>query len=97
MPDPGPSGEAAPPELDALIGDLARRVRELSSYIDAHPDLEPAQFHALLKLQGELTSRVGRLLRERQQLAAPGQAGSELEQAIQEALDAAAALLETEL
>ena len=80
--------------MDALITDLLRRIRDLSAYIDAQEDLPPAQYLALLKLQGELTSRASRLLRERAQGA--GKAGADLEQAIQEALDAAAAALRAE-
>lgn len=93
----GALSEAAAEELDALIGDLVRRVRELSAYIDAHPDLEPTRFCALLKLQGELTGRVARLLRERRQLAAPAGGRDEIDAAVQEALDAAAALLDLDV
>ncbi len=78
-----------------LILDLLRRLHDLSAYIDRHPSLPPPQYAALLRLQGELTSRAGRLLRDRRQDDGP--AGAELERAIQEALDAAAAILKTDL
>jgi hypothetical protein len=88
-----------PADLDALIEDLERRVAGLSAYIDAHTELSPEQFSALLRLQGELTSRIGRLMRDRAHLArdAAGRDAEALEQAINEALDAAAAVLDVEL
>ena len=94
--DPGdrPFG---PADLDALIEDLERRVAGLSGYIDDHAELSPSQLLALLRLQGELTSRIGRLLRDRarlaRDLAAAGREQEELDRAINEALDAASAML----
>jgi hypothetical protein len=72
--------EVEPVSLQALIGDLVRRVRALSQYLDAHPETDVRRFAALVKLQGELTSRIARLLRQAQS-EAPTNA------AIQEALD----------
>ncbi len=83
--------------MDALILDLLRRVRDLSAYIDAQEELAPAQYAALLRLQGDLTTRVGRLLRERGRADGGAQGDADLERAMHAALDAAAAILKTEL
>jgi hypothetical protein len=83
---PPEAGEAAPPSLDAAIADLYRRLGQLSRYIDERlADLEPGLYARLASLQGQLTSRLGRLLRDRQQLE--GDAADQLIQAVHQALD----------
>lgn len=72
--------------LSAAIADLQRRLRQLSRYIDDNlNDLDADTFVRLANLQGQLTSRLGRLMRDRQQVA--GDAGDELTAAINDALD----------
>jgi hypothetical protein len=73
-------------DLDAAIADLQRRLRQLSTYIDDNlTDLDADTFVRLANLQGQLTSRLGRLMRDRQQVS--GNAGDELTAAINDALD----------
>jgi hypothetical protein len=67
-------------DLDKRIEDLGRRIQQLSNYIDGQPGLEPD----LLKLHGELTSRLGRLKSQRHQLDG---GGDEMMKAIHEALE----------
>ncbi len=85
-----PDAEPAPVSLHALIADLVRRVRELSQAIDALPGADPHQFAALVKLQGELTSRIARLLRQAANDAP-------LDKALHEALDHVARSMGIEL
>jgi hypothetical protein len=82
MADNGP-----PADLDARIADLDRRIKDLSDYIDAHSaeDLDPLEYVKLLGLHGQLTSRLGRLLRDRQTVA--GAEDDRLQAAIDDALD----------
>ncbi len=74
-----------PADLPAAIADLDRRIRSLSSYIDQHTDLDASTFCTLIKLQGELTSRLGRLCKIWVDLSA--EEAGELSDAINEALD----------
>ena len=64
---------------------LQQRFWELSAFIDDHGhEMRPAQLLTAIDNQGRLANRIGRLLRDRQQLA--GASGDELEQAVAEAL-----------
>jgi hypothetical protein len=82
----GEDGTGAEANLDAAIADLQRRLRQLSRYIDDNlTDLDADTFVRLANLQGQLTSRLGRLMRDRQQVS--GNAGDELTAAINDALD----------
>lgn len=76
---------ATPVDLDTRIQDLDTRIGRLSEYIDAHQDLDAREMIALLQLHGQLTSRLGRLLRDRESLA--GQGNQALDDAINSALD----------
>lgn len=79
------AGES-PADLDEAIAELQRRLRQVSAYIDEHfAELEPADFGRLSGLQAQMTSRLGRLMRDRQQVA--GGDSDELAQAINQALD----------
>jgi len=79
--------------LDQIIRDLHRRLSQLSAYIDRRmadvdhgTDVLPVDVYAhLVSLQGQLSSRLGRLMRDRKQIA--GDAADELTQAINAALD----------
>jgi hypothetical protein len=56
-------------DLDARIAALNRRIEQLEACIDAHRhELDAKEFAALAGLQGQLVSRLGRLMRDRQQL-----------------------------
>ena len=73
------------PDLDTVIADLQRRHGELVDFIDAHKDqMRAGQFITAIDYQGRLANRIGRLLRDRQQLA--GDQDGALEEAISEAL-----------
>ena len=61
------------------------RIEQLSCYIDTRADLEPGELVKLLSLHGQLTSRIGRLLRDRQRVSGDG--ADELAQAVDAALD----------
>ena len=87
---PPESSGTRPPEnrevnLDERIADLDRRIRALSVYIDDYSDLEIREYIRLLSLYGELVSRLGRLMRDRQKLS--GDQVNELRTAIYAALD----------
>ena len=88
--DPGPQAGLDPragggADLDAVIADLERRRRQLSDYIDDHKDeMRPGQYITACDYEGRLSSRIGRLLRDRQQLQ--GEHANELDQAVAEAL-----------
>jgi hypothetical protein len=57
--------EGAPADLQMCIDDLAPRIDRRSAYIDAHFDeLEPDHLKALMALDGQLSSRLGRLKRD---------------------------------
>lgn len=88
-------GDYAQVSLDDLIADLDGRIRELSGYID-RLDLaaEPGLYARLVGLHGQLCSRLGRLLRDRQALG--GEADG-LQAAIDEALDLVAQTLQVDV
>jgi hypothetical protein len=76
---------SSPSDLDSVIADLQRRHDQLVDFIDAHKDeMRPGQFITAVDYQGRLANRIGRLLRDRQQLA--GDQTGALEAAISEAL-----------
>ena len=78
-----PSSSAT--DLDGVIADLQRRHQQLSDYIDEHHDeMRPGQFITAIDYQGRLANRIGRLLRDRQQLA--GEQTDALDEAVAEAL-----------
>ena len=88
--------KAAGPDIDERIADLNRRIESLSAYIDTHTaDLDTEILIKLLALHGQLSSRLGRLMRDRQILH--GDDTSELQQAIEEALDIVSDFLEVQL
>ncbi len=89
-------------DLDARIRDLNRRINQLSHYIDKallgdgeDDTITITDYGALVAIYGQLTSRLGRLLRDQQQLG--GGSNAELEQAIADALDMAGEVLGVEL
>lgn len=72
-------------DIDTTIADLQRRYNQLSAYIDLKmPDLDADQYVRLTALQGQLASRLGRLIRDHQQT---GEDAGDLQQAIADALD----------
>jgi hypothetical protein len=76
----------AHPDLDARIAALNRRIEQLEQQIDAHRhELAPKEFAALAGLQGQMVSRLGRLMRDRQALG--GGAADELQYDVDEALE----------
>lgn len=76
----------SPADLDEAITELERRLKQVSAYIDKHfAELEPPDFGRLAGLQAQMTSRLGRLMRDRQQVT--GDDSDELAQAINQALD----------
>jgi hypothetical protein len=88
-------------DLDARIADLNRRIEQLSTYIDHATigpndgDIDVDQYARLLSLHGQLTSRLGRLLRDKQQISPEDD--SLLQQAINNALDQASEILGVQL
>ena len=71
--------------LDGVIADLQRRHQQLSDYIDEHKDeMRAGQFITAIDYQGRLANRIGRLLRDRQQLV--GERADALDEAVAEAL-----------
>ena len=61
---------AGAPDLDAVTADLLRRLEQLSQYIDEHiADLEAGDLVKLLSVQGQLASRLSRLMKDRAALA----------------------------
>ena len=86
LPRPVRSGPDGPVGgINGLVDDLARRLRELSDYIDAHAEeLGHERYLRAVDLQGRLANRVARLLRDRQQLL--GERHDELDRAVEEAL-----------
>jgi hypothetical protein len=85
-----------PVDLSARIRDLDRRITGLSQYIDDNMhELDPRDYAALLALHGQLSSRLGRLMRDRASLG--GDHDDELHQAMNEALDLVAQDLGIEL
>ena len=96
----GPTGQDGERvNLDERIAGLNRRIEHLGYLIDSldgtEGDISLAAYTKLVDLYGQLCSRLGRLMRDRQQLLGSG--GDELEQAIQEALDLASEMLEVDL
>jgi hypothetical protein len=88
--------------LDARISDLNRKINNLSAYIDrvqigdgSSDSVDVDQYTRLLALHGQLTSRLGRLLRDRQQLSPED--NSFLQDCINEALDEVSELLGVKL
>lgn len=79
------SSNQSPADLPAAIAALDHRIRTLSRYIDVQPKLELHDMVILVKLQGELTSRLGRLLKIWSDLNSED--AGELTGAINEALD----------
>ena len=77
-----------PDDLSGVLVRLKRRLSQLDRYIDDHfHDLEPTDYARLTALQGQLSSRVGRL--ERDIKATQGNAGagqSKVERIMEEAL-----------
>jgi hypothetical protein len=94
--DPGPGvldGHIA--ELDERLRGLATHVRRLDAQLEHDPALLPA-YTRLLNLQGQLTSRLARLLRERRQIGQ--EEGDDLmKQVMDEALDEASKILKVKL
>jgi hypothetical protein len=89
-----------PVDLDARINDLNRRIEQLSHYIDQAPiggtdGLDVDQYARLLSLHGQLTSRLGRLLRDRAQMSPEDD--SFLQGCINEALDQVSEILGVKL
>jgi len=88
-------------DIDTRIADLNRRIEQLSAYIDTvtigtgDRDIDVDQYARLLSLHGQLTSRLGRLLRDRQQICPEDD--SLLQQAINDALDQASEILGVKL
>ncbi|MBN1640377.1 MAG: hypothetical protein JXA09_04005 [Anaerolineae bacterium] len=86
-------------DLETRIADLDRRIARLSAYIDRispdDPDITLQDYTRLLALHGQLTSRLGRLARDQQQLQA-GQ-NADLAEAMDEALDLAGEILGIEV
>lgn len=84
-------------DIDTRIADLNRRIEQLSDYIDhatigsGEGSIDVDQYARLLSLHGQLTSRFGRLLRDKQQIA-PDEANP-LQQAILDALGQAGEIL----
>jgi ribosomal protein S15P/S13E len=73
------------PDLDARIAALNRRIEQLEEHIDTHRhELDAREFAALASLQGQLASRLARLMRDRQRLQ--GDAADELQRDLDEAL-----------
>ena len=90
----GAYGAPAPgADLDQIIRDLHRRLTQLSSYIDhglerdgiGETSLDLSEYARLVSLQGQLSSRLGRLMRDQDRIA--GDAADELTRAVNAALD----------
>jgi ribosomal protein S15P/S13E len=86
----------AHPGLDARIAALNRRIEQLEEHIDTHRhELDAKEFAALASLQGQLASRLGRLMRDRQHLR--GEAADELQHDVDRALEMASQVLGIDL
>lgn len=89
--------------LDKRINDLSRRIDRLNNLIDdleqqARDDpgsIELESYAKLVGLYGSLCSRLSRLIRDRHHIT--GDEDSELDRAMDEAIDLAAEMLGTEL
>jgi hypothetical protein len=78
--------DEVPADLAGVLDGLKRRLAQLDRYIDEHFDeLEPAEYARFVALQGQISSRIGRIERDLQQVQ-PEQ-GDGYRQAINEALD----------
>ena len=94
------SGEGS--DLADLIADLERRIAHVSRYLDevkvgngTGGTATIDEYVRLVGLHGQLCSRVGRLMRDRQQLR--GEDDSELQAVMNEALDLAGEILGLEV
>jgi uncharacterized protein involved in exopolysaccharide biosynthesis len=97
-PDPDPDPSILGSHLAALeqrLSALDAHVRRLDAQLEHDPALLPA-YTRLLNLQGQLTSRLSRLLRERQQIAETA-AQDLIRSATDDALDQASVILGVEL
>ena len=90
------STDTPPTNLDARIKDLDKRVQTLSVHIDDLPKTAAlADRISLLDLYGRMTSRLGRLMRDRQAIAESDV--QEMETALRESLAIASKVLGVEL
>jgi hypothetical protein len=81
-----------PVDLNARIADLDHRIQQLSDYIDnAPPDTTVADMTAIIDLHGRLSSRLGRLMMNRQALTSTD--ADELEIELRKALEIASDIL----
>lgn len=81
-PVPGSHGKG----LERVIGDLEQRLAQLTRYINGNlAKLETDAYVRLVNLQGQLASRLGRLMRDQQEVG--GGEEDELVKAIHQALD----------
>jgi len=80
-------------DLADQVRDLARLIRD-AQVVEGEP-LSLAEYRRLLALHGALCSRLSRMLRDRQQLQGDDQ--TELDAAIQDALDLAGEILGVDL
>jgi predicted AAA+ superfamily ATPase len=72
--------------LSDIIADLNRRRQQLATYIDTHlAELDADAYTRLVALEGQLASRIGRLMRDKKQVQ--GDEMDELDKMIDEALD----------
>lgn len=85
-----------PTNLNTRIEDLDNRVQQLSEFIDNLDDKTALGDRlALLDMHGRLTSRLGRLMKDRASIAAPEASG--MAAALREALSIASGLLGVDL
>ena len=85
---PGPGAVPDAPDLDARIADLDRHIQVLSCPMDQHADApEMPVYLKLMDLYGQLTSRLGRLMRDRRQIVEDEGPATELSRAVDHALD----------
>jgi len=94
-------------DLDARISDLNHRIEQLSAFIDRaslrtsddgdsdDSAIDLDQYTRLLSLHGQLTSRLGRLMRDRQTISPED--NSFLQECINEALDEVSEILGVKL
>lgn len=88
--------DTPPTNLNTRIKDLDKRVRELSLHIDDLPDETTLENRiSLLDLHGRLTSRLGRLMRDRHTIAESD--GQGMEAALRESMAIASQILGVEL
>jgi hypothetical protein len=98
-----PPTDAQPIDLEARIADLDRRIGRLSEYIDdakigsgdGDGTITVQDYARLVSLHGTLCSRLGRLLRDQQSLG--GGDASEMQAAIEQALEIAGQVLGVDL